>query len=70
MTLSRLILMSAAIFIDSVSGGVVPDAELYVLSLANKAMSVVCVNAGVSAMLPQDQRCSFKMAAGLEQHAV
>lgn len=48
-TLSRLILMSAAIFIDSVSGGVVPDTEQYVLSLANGAWaeSVVCVNGGL-----------------------
>lgn len=68
MTLSRQILMPAAIYIDSVSSGVVPDAELYVLSLAAyMAVSVVC--AGLSAGLPWGRRCGFKMASSPEKHA-
>lgn len=62
--------MSAAIYIDSVSSGVVPDAELHVLSLAaNMAMSVVCVNVELSAGLPRGWRCGFKMASSPEKHA-
>lgn len=61
--------MPAAIYIDSVSSGAVPDAELYVLSLAaNMAMSVVCVKAGLSAGLPWGWRCGFKMASSPEKH--